>query len=94
MSEQIISHRPKAPETEIQDIFSSNLRFLRKASAPGLSQNALARILQVPRGSYLNYESGKSLPPVYVVYCMAAYFGYTMEELLTTNLKKERTDDD
>ena len=43
-------------------------------------------ILHIPTKSYRKYELGRGFPPVFVVYHLAVYFGYTMEELLTEKL--------
>lgn len=73
-------------EDAMRGIFASNLCYLRKSRRWQLSQKTLARILHIPRKSIINYESGRSLPPTYITYRMAAYFGCTMEELLTEKL--------
>lgn len=73
-------------EEEMCEIFSSNLRYLRKSRRWRLSQKTLARILHIPRKSIIHYESGRTLPPTYITYRMAAYFGYSMEELLTEKI--------
>lgn len=77
-------------ETEMLEIFSFNLRHLRKSPTHKLSQKVLARILHVPLCSYTSYEHGKRLPPVYVVYRIACYYDYTMEELLTQKIYKKK----
>ncbi len=77
-------------EEQMCQILASNLRYLRKSRSHLLSQEALARILQLPRKTILNYESGSAFLSAYVVYRIAAYFGYTMEELLTQKLYEER----
>jgi len=38
----------------------------------------------------MNYENAKSSPMAYAVLRLAVYYGCTMEELLTKNLRKER----
>ena len=77
-------------ETEMLEIFSLNLKYLRKSSTHRLSQKVLTRILQLPLYSYMKYEQGKSLPPVYVVYRIACYYDYTMEELLTQKIYEKK----
>lgn len=77
-------------EQELCMIFASNLRYLRKSRDWPLSQEALARILQVPRKTIMNYESGSASLSAYVVYRIADYFHISMEELLTKKLCEER----
>ncbi len=43
--------------------------------------------------SYRKYELGGGFPPVFVVYHLAVYFGYTMEELLTEKIILKRKDE-
>jgi hypothetical protein len=38
----------------------------------------------------MNYENANSSPMAYAVLRLAVYYGCTMEELLTKNLRKER----
>ena len=76
----------KFTEEDMLDIFSANIHYLRKLPRWNLSQKTLARILHIPTKSYRKYELGRGFPPVFVVYHLAVYFGYTMEELLTEKL--------
>lgn len=76
----------KITEEDMLDIFSANIHYLRKLPRWNLSQKTLARILHIPTKSYRKYELGGGFLPVFVVYHLAVYFGYTMEELLTEKL--------
>lgn len=72
-------------QTMLQN-FSRNIRYLRLCRSPKLSQQTLARILGITRQSISRYESASCLPPTYVLTCMAKYFGYTTEELLSEKI--------
>lgn len=37
----------------------------------------------------MNYENGHTLPSAYAVFRLAQYYGCTMEDLLTQNMKKK-----
>ena len=73
-------------EAQIRKHLADNLSYLRQAKTPKLSQKAIARILNLPP----NYENANSSPMAYAVLRLAVYYGCTMEELLTKNLRKER----
>ena len=67
-------------EAQIRKHLADNLSYLRQAKTPKLSQKAVARILNLPPKTIMNYA----------VLRLAVYYGCTMEELLTKNLRKER----
>lgn len=73
-------------EAEMRTMLSMNLRYLRKSRTPALSQKSLERILQLPAQTIKNYESEKSSPSAVVLFRVASYFGYTVEDLLTKKL--------
>lgn len=79
-------------EAQIRKHLADNLSYLRQAKTPKLSQKAVARILNLPPPkTIMNYENANSSPPMaYAVLRLAVYYGCTMEELLTKNLRKER----
>ena len=72
-------------EAQIRKHLADNLSYLRQAKTPKLSQKAVARILNLPPKTIMNYENANSS-----VLRLAVYYGCTMEELLTKNLRKER----
>lgn len=47
-----------------------------------LSQSTVADALNIDRSSYSNYESGKTVPPVYMLKCLSEYFGISIEKLI------------
>lgn len=77
-------------EANLQKCLAENLIYLRHSKHPKLSQKAVARILNLPQKTIMNYENGRTSPMAYAVYRLACYYGCTMEELLTKNLRKER----
>lgn len=81
------------PEELIRVTLAGNLTYLRHIRSPKLSQKAVARILNLPVKTIKNYENAKSSPAAYAVLRLAVYYGYTMEDLLTKNLRKERTNE-
>ena len=74
----------------VDEHLADNLSYLRQAKTPKLSQKAVARILNLPPKTIMNYENANSSPMAYAVLRLAVYYGCTMEELLTKNLRKER----
>ena len=77
-------------ETHLRKCLAENLTYLRHCKHPRLSQKAVARILNLPQKTIMNYENANSSPMAYAVLRLAVYYGCTMEELLTKNLRKER----
>ena len=77
-------------EESMRTTLAENLSYLRYTLRPKLSQKAVARILNLPVKTIKNYENAKSSPAAYAVLRLAVYYGYTMEDLLTKNLSKER----
>lgn len=71
-------------EEKLKTNLATNLQYLRTRHK--LSQNSLAKHLGISPRSISYYESGSFLPPTYVLYTMAAYFGYTVDELLSERL--------
>lgn len=88
-------HMPRASlvleELRLKKNFSHNLKFLR-TQTPHLSQQALAIKLGISQKTLSNYESGRYLPPVYILAAISAYFRVSMEDLLCKELytRKER----
>ena len=80
------------PEEELRLTLAQNLVFLRKSRKNRLSQKALARYLQLPTKTVMNYENGKATPMAYAVLRLANYYGCTVEDLLPPNQRqKERS---
>ena len=77
-------------EAQIRKHLADNLSYLRQAKTPKLSQKAVARILNLPPKTIMNYENANSSPMAYAVLRRDLYYGCSMEELLTNNLRKER----
>ena len=77
-------------EAQIRKHLADNLSYLRQATTPKLSQKAVARILNLPPTTIMNYENANSTPKDDAFHRLAVYYGCTMEELLTKNLRKER----
>ena len=77
-------------EAQIRKHLADNLSYLRQAKTPKLSQKAVARILNLPPKTIMNYENANSSPMAYAVLRLAVYYGCTMEELLTKNTKKRK----
>ena len=81
--------KERKTEIEIRAICAKNLCFLRKSRKHKVSQRMLARKLNLPEKTIMNYETGKSSPSAYALYLLADYYGYSMEELLTNELVNE-----
>lgn len=70
-------------------LFAKNLRLLRQAQKPYLSQRRIAQRLGVCRTTYISYEMGRRQPPAFFVANTAKYFGVSADKLLTEKLWKE-----
>lgn len=68
-------------EDQLKQNLSKNLRYLREGRKPYLSQQMLARKLEVTQKSISRYENGISLPPAHVLIAMAELFGLTTDAL-------------
>ena len=61
--------------------FSDKLKALRMQA--GISQEKLAVELGVTKRTIINYESGKTLPPISLLIQMSKFFGVAVESLIT-----------
>ena len=52
-------------EAQIRKHLADNLSYLRQAKTPKLSQKAVARILNLPPKTIMNYENANSSPMAY-----------------------------
>lgn len=71
-------------------LFAKNLRILRQAQTPHLSQERLAKRLGVCRTTYISYEKGVRQAPAFFVANAAAYFGMSADRILREKLWKEK----
>ena len=67
-----------------------NLKTLREES--GLSQKEVADVLNIERSTYTNYELGKILPPLNMIYRLARAFGVDYTVILEGESRPERSD--
>lgn len=72
-------------------LFSDNLRFLRESRKE--SQRETAESLDIKRGRYEPYESGKVEPPYEILKKIARYFGVSIDLMLSVDVRKYRIDD-
>ena len=71
--------------------FAENIRFLRKER--GLSQDEIATITGITRGTWHNYENGNTQPEIDTIIKIAKEFQINVGDLLETALgKKEEPD--
>lgn len=61
-----------------------NLRYLREAK--GLTQQALADLLQIKKNTYANYETGYSSPDFQVLKAISDFFGFPADLMLYQEL--------
>lgn len=76
-------------------LFPERLKALRKEH--GKRQEDMAKLLNVQRSTYGEYERGKILPPVNKIKALADYFGVSVDWIMgNTNFKthKERQEQD
>lgn len=70
-------------ETEFNQNFASNIRFLRNSFE--LTQQQIADILECDRSTYTYLELGKTSPKIYLAYQFSLIFNTPLEVLLTHN---------
>ena len=63
----------------------SNLKKLREEN--NMSQEMLARKLHIKRQTVSSYETGRSLPDIFILIKIADIFGITLDELVGRNMK-------
>ncbi|MFG6320194.1 MAG: helix-turn-helix domain-containing protein [Lachnospiraceae bacterium] len=73
-------------EDQLKQNFARNLRYLREGRKPYLSQQMLAKKLEVTQKSISRYENGISLPPAHVLVAIAELFGLTTDALFMAEL--------
>lgn len=73
-------------EDQLKQNLARNLRYLREERKPYLSQQMLAKKLEVTQKSISRYENGISLPPAHVLVAMADLFGLTTDALFMAEL--------
>ncbi|MCM1375223.1 MAG: helix-turn-helix domain-containing protein [Lachnospiraceae bacterium] len=73
-------------EDQLKQNLARNLRYLREGRKPYLSQQMLAKKLEVTQKSISRYENGISLPPAHVLVAMADLFGLTTDALFMAEL--------
>lgn len=73
-------------EDQLKQNLARNLRYLREGRKPYLSQQMLAKKLEITQKSISRYENGISLPPAHVLVAMADLFGLTTDALFMAEL--------
>jgi transcriptional regulator with XRE-family HTH domain len=71
--------------------FAENIRFLRKER--GLSQDEIATITGITRGTWHNYENANTQPEIDKIIRIAKEFKVGVGELLETDLSKKEQHD-
>ena len=77
-------------EDQLKQNLAKNLRYLREGRKPYLSQQMLAKKLEVTQKSISRYENGISLPPAHVLVAMADLFGLTTDSLFMEELPNNK----
>jgi transcriptional regulator with XRE-family HTH domain len=72
-------------------IFSDNLRYLREMRKK--SQQQTAESLEIKRGRYEPYESGKVEPPYEMLKRIARHYGISIDLLLSVDVRKYRIEE-
>jgi len=67
-------------------LFSDNIRYLRESR--GESQQQTAEMLEMKRGRYEPYESGKVEPPYEILLKISRYFNISIDLLLSVDVRK------
>jgi transcriptional regulator with XRE-family HTH domain len=71
-------------------IFSDNLRYLRESRKE--SQQLTAESLEIKRGRYEPYESGKTEPPYEVLKRISRHYSISIDLLLSVDLRRHKID--
>jgi transcriptional regulator with XRE-family HTH domain len=73
-------------------IISENIKYLRRLN--GLTQEQFSRRIGVKRPSVGAYEEARAVPPIELLKHIAKLFGYTVDELVKTDIRRlKRTPD-
>jgi transcriptional regulator with XRE-family HTH domain len=72
-------------------LFSDNLRYLRIGREE--TQQAIAESLEIKRGRYEPYESGKIEPPYEILKKISHHFGISIDLLLSVDIRKYRVEE-
>jgi transcriptional regulator with XRE-family HTH domain len=72
-------------------LFSDNIRFLRESK--NQSQQQMANDLEIKRGRYEPYESGKVEPPYEILIKISHYFDISIDLLLSIDIRKYNIDE-
>lgn len=72
-------------ETTIARRVPANLKALRRRAR--LIQATAAQAINVSRARYAHWETGMSQPPVRFLLALCAFYGVTLDQFLTTDLK-------
>lgn len=72
-------------ERKYKLMLDSNLKRLRNERL--MSQEMLADMLHIKRQTVSSYETGRSLPDIFILIEMADIFGVTLDELVGRNVK-------
>lgn len=83
-------------EEKLRKNLARNMRYLREQRSPRISQTMLAKKLGVTQASISKYENEILLPPLHILADMAEYFGFLMDDLLSSALpgKKGRKENE
>lgn len=76
-------------EEKLKENLAKNIRFLRLAHDPRITQAELAKKLGITQKSISNYEQARCLPPTYVLAAIADFFHLSLDELLRPLPKKK-----
>ena len=77
--------------TLTMSLFSDNIRYLRESRKE--SQHQTAEGLEMKRGRYEPYESGKVEPPFDILKKISCYFGISIDLLLSIDVRKYRIEE-
>lgn len=72
-------------------LFSDNLRYLREGRKE--SQQQTAESLEIKRGRYEPYESGKVEPPYEILKKISRYYGISIDLMLSIDVRKYRVEE-
>lgn len=74
---------------DFQENIKKNIKNFRKEM--GLTQEALAKLLNGRKSLVSNYENGYSVPDIFTLIFLADTFGVTLDELVGREVRQKNT---
>ncbi len=76
-------------DTDVKNLVSLNLAFVRKKL--GKTQQEFADAIGATRPNIGSYEEGRATPPLHTIIAISNLTGYSIDALLTIDIKDEES---